>query len=160
MEHAGAGLFHAIEQSGYALMIRDAVLVYPVANTLHVVAVLVFFASVAVMDLRVLGLISGEPVAAVIRRWRPMAIGALAVLALSGSVLFVPEAAAMARNASFQLKFALILIALVNVIAMSLAMRGFDSIRADASTLARASAALSLVLWLAVAACGRFIAYA
>lgn len=154
MEH-GAGPFQAIEQSGLSLTIRDAVLIYPVANVLHVLAVLVFFAAVAAMDLRILGWIgASDSVEIVVRRFRRIAIGALVVLVVTGAILFVPEAGALARNPSFQMKAGLVLIGLINVVVMEIALR-----RDAASDLARASALASLLIWLAVAACGRFVAY-
>jgi hypothetical protein len=164
MEHAGAeffgrSVFLALEQSGFGLMIRDAVLVYPIANVLHVLAVLVFFASVFLMDARVLGLWGGEPVEVVLARWRRLAITAFIVIVGSGIVLLTPEATAMVRNPSFLLKFALIAIALVNVLVMSAALRRHDPMLGDAPALARASAVASIILWLGVAAAGRYIAY-
>jgi hypothetical protein len=158
LEHS-AGLFHWIEQSAAGLFVRDATLIYPIANVLHVLAAMVFFAAVAVMDLRVLGLIGGESIAAVLARYRRVAILALALLVATGLFLFVPEAAALARNASFRIKVALILIGLANVLVLERAMRGAGE-AAHVPRAAKVSAVASLILWLMVAACGRFIAYA
>lgn len=159
MEHGGLAILHSLEQSGLGMLIRNAVLIYPIANVVHVVAVLVFFGSVLVMDARLLGALRGEDHESVIARWRPVAIAAFIVIAGSGFILFVPEAAAMGRNASFQIKAALVLIGLVNVLAMGFALRGASSF-GDVPLMARLLAGVSIVIWLMVAACGRFIAYA
>lgn len=161
MEHA-AGIGTWIEQSALGLAIRDAVLVYPVANVLHVLAVLVFFASVAMMDLRLLGILRGDPLGLVLHRGRGMAKRALFVLVATGAVLFIPEAGAMLRNASFQLKGLAILLALANVLLLDRLLPRPDLVPAGSvpGFGIRLLAILSLLLWLAVAGLGRFIAYA
>lgn len=156
MEHQGAGWLAAIEQSGFGQYVRDAVLLYPLANVAHVLAVLVFFAAIAVMDFRLLGWLSGEPAGPVVRRWRRVAVIAFVLIAASGTVLFVPEATAVAPNTAFQAKLALIAVGLVNVVVVTGAMRGSETVPG----IARLGAGLSLLLWLMTAACGRFIAYA
>jgi len=157
VEHGGATILHLLERSAFGIAIRDAVLIYPIANVVHVLAVLVFFASVAVMDLRILGVLREEAAETVVRRFRPAAIGAFAVLVCSGVVLFTPEASAIIRNPSFQAKLALIAIGLVNVLSLERALRGgYPGMTARA---ARVPAAISLVVWLGVAAAGRYIAY-
>lgn len=147
-------LFSAIQESAYGAYVRDSVWLYPGANISHVVAVLVFFATVAAMDLRLLGAIRGEPARAVIARLRPLSIAALAVIALTGLTLFVAEAVAISRNPAFQLKMLALVLGLLNVGLNQRALR-----RGEVSALARGTAAFSLALWLFVAAMGRTIAY-
>ena len=157
MEHAGIAILQRLEHSAFGLAIRDAVLIYPIANVVHVLAVLTFFASVAIMDLRILGALREDATEAVIRRFRPFAIGTFCVLLASGIVLFTPEASAIIKNPSFQIKLALIAIGLLNVLWMERALkRGYPGMTARA---ARLPAALSLLIWLGVAAAGRYIAY-
>ncbi len=156
MEHGGPAFLVALEQSFAGQYVRDAVLLYPLANVAHVLAVLVFFAAVAVMDFSLLGLLPGEP-ARIMARFRRLAVAAFGVLALSGSILFLPEASAVAANPAFLAKLALIVLGLGNVALLGWAMRGAGE---AVPGMARASAMASLLVWLLVAACGRFIAYA
>ncbi len=156
MEHGGPAFLVALEQSFAGQYVRDAVLLYPLANVAHVLAVLVFFAAVAVMDFSLLGLLPGEP-ARITARFRRLAVAAFGVLAASGSILFLPEASAVAANPAFLAKLALIVLGLGNVALLGWAMRGAGE---AVPVLARASAMASLLVWLLVAACGRFIAYA
>jgi hypothetical protein len=157
MQQSFETLFTALERSSFGLLIRDAVMIYPIANVLHVLAVLIFFASVAVMDLRVLGALREEATESVIRRYRPIAYSAFAVIAATGVVLFTPEAWAIIRNPSFQIKLALIAIGLFNLLWLQRSLRhGYTGMTARR---ARLPAALSLLLWLGVAAAGRYIAY-
>ena len=134
---------------------RDSVFLYPLANITHVLAVLAFFAAVAAMDLRLLGVFEGVPARTLIGRLRPVAFAALAVIATTGVTLFVPEAAAIGANRAFQVKLVMIVIGLANIGLNDWALRrdGEDG------PWARASAGVSLVLWLMVAAAGRTIAY-
>ncbi len=148
-------LFAAIQESAAGAYVRDSVWLYPSANVTHVLAVLVFFAAVAAMDLRLLGAIRGEPAKALIARLRPLSIAALVVIAFTGATLFVPEALAVSRNPAFQLKMLVLAIGIVNVAVNLRALRSGG----EASALARATAAVSLALWLFVAAMGRMIAY-
>lgn len=154
MEH-GTGVFSAIEHSALGLLVRDSLWLYPAANVLHVLSVVVFFASVAVMDLAVLRALPGAQIFTIIDRVRPFAAAALTLLVLTGSILFVAEANALVRNPAFLAKMATIAAALVNVAVFEQAAR--DG-RETAGL--RLMAGLSLGLWLLVAALGRFIAYA
>ena len=148
-------LLAAVQDSGYGVLVRQSVFLYPLANVTHVLAVLVFFASVAAMDVRLLGVLEGVPAPVVIARLRPVAIAALVVIAATGVTLFVPEAGAIARNPAFQVKLMAIVIALANVGLNARALRHAG----EGAAMVRLTAGLSLVLWLAVAACGRLIAY-
>lgn len=145
----------ALEASSFAAAIREAVFIYPIANVLHVVAVIGFFGVVAAMDLHLLRVISGMPVRSVIGRLRPVAIALLLVIVTAGFVLFAADAVALAANPAFRIKLVAIGLALLNVGLNELALRHSGE---DALAL-RITAGLSLVLWLSVAALGRSIAY-
>lgn len=148
-------LFTALQDSSAGAYVRDSVYLYPIANVTHVLAVLVFFACVFAMDLRLLGVIRGEPAKTIVARLRPASVAALIVIAVSGATLFVPEAAAVARNPAFQLKMAALAMGLLNVALNEHAIRRLG----ETSALARGTAAFSVVVWLFVAALGRGIAY-
>jgi hypothetical protein len=142
------GLWLALQESGFGDIVRRSPLLYPAANVLHVLAVMGFFALVAAMDMAILRDRGVEAVA----RLRSYAILLLLLVAATGLVLFTPEAVAVAANPAFQAKLVLILLALANVIANHWALR-------RSGGLARLTAGLSLLAWLAVAALGRLIAY-
>lgn len=154
MQH-GTGLFASIEQSGLALLIRDSLFLYPVANVAHVLAVLAFFAIVAAMDLALLGGIPGAEPFATKQRLRPFAILALGLVIFSGVTMFLAEAAAMARNTAFQLKMIAVLGGIINVLVL-------ERLAADQVITrgVRRSAVASLIVWVLAAGLGRFIAYA
>jgi hypothetical protein len=144
----------ALQESGFGALVRNSVFLYPAANVLHVLGVMSFFGLVATMDLALLG-VGERPAKQVIGRLRPFAVALLLLIATTGSVLFVAEAVAIAANPVFQLKVALILLALANVIVNEWVLRT----RGDETSLARVTASVSLLAWLGVAALGRLIAY-
>ena len=149
------GLWLALEGSSFAAGIRNAVFIYPIANVLHVVAVIGFFGVVAAMDLRLLQVFTGLPARALIGRLRPVALALLVMIAAAGFVLFAADAVALAANPAFRIKLVVIGLALLNVGLNEWALREYG----EHAQVVRVSAGLSLILWLAVAALGRSIAY-
>ena len=137
---------------------RRSVWLYPVANVLHVLGVITFFAVVAAMDVKAVRGSSTAAVRAFIIRVRPVAITLLVVQSMTGIMLFLPEASHIAHNAAFQAKLATILLALLNVVALEAALARTLPVAAPSAAV-RLAAVTSLALWLAVAALGRLIAY-
>jgi hypothetical protein len=122
----------------------------------------VFAAAVAMMDARLLGSFGAIAPRAFLRAVRPVAIGALVVMAATGSVMFAAEAPHVAVNPVFQTKLALIALAFVN--ALIFEVFSASDVRAlpagvPMPSAVRVNAVVSLTLWLGVAASGRLIAY-
>lgn len=163
MEHGvGPAWVLAIEHSALAQIIRDSVWLYPVLNVSHVLAAALLAGTIVVFDLRVLGAgrkLDVVPLAGLIL---PVSIGALAVAAPTGALLFSAEATALIRNPVFLVKMGLIATALVNIVVVHAGtFRDVDrwGYAFVAPPAARVAAALSLGLWLGVVAAGRLIAY-
>jgi hypothetical protein len=162
MTDQAPAIFIALEESGFAAAIRQSLWLYPTANVGHIVALVCFAGAVAVIDVRLLGGLAATAPGRLIARARWFAIAALIGMAVTGFMLFSAEASHVALNPVFQLKVALIGAGLVNV---ALYEFGAKSAVADlppgAAMPARARivGAVSLLIWVAVAACGRSIAY-
>jgi hypothetical protein len=152
------GFLELLEASALAQTLRRSVWLYPVANVSHVLGLMAFFAAVAAMDVKALRSSNPADLRGFIGRLRPVAILLLAVLVTTGLLLFLPEATHIAHNTVFQTKLAVIGLALLNVIALQKALRGAAP-AAPIPGSVRLTALASLVLWLAVAALGRLIAY-
>jgi hypothetical protein len=152
----------ALEKSAFASAIRESVWAYPLANVGHIVALTLFVGSVAVMDLRLLGAFAATPPAKIVRPARAVATLGLAMMALTGFMLFAAEASHVAMNRVFQVKAGLIALGILNALAIA---RPAVSRLAGAGPNAalpvrvRLAALFSLAIWIAVAACGRLIAY-
>jgi uncharacterized membrane protein YgdD (TMEM256/DUF423 family) len=162
MNMEAPGLLVALEGSAFGDTIRQSLWLYPAANVLHVVGLALFAGAVAVMDLRILGAFAATTPASVIRPARRAAVAALALMALSGSVLFTAEASHISLNPVFQAKATLVALGIANALLIAPALA-----RALADTPAfvplpssvRMAAFASIAIWLLVAASGRLIAY-
>jgi hypothetical protein len=162
MQHGAPQLLVALEHSGLGAAIRQSAWAYPAANVGHIVALTVFAGAVAVMDARLLGAFSAAPAASVVRPARRLAVAGLLAMAATGFVLFTAEASHVALNRVFQVKAVLIAAGVLNALLVARATaEALEATPAGAALPGRVrlSAALSLAIWLAVAACGRLIAY-
>ncbi|NJO23227.1 MAG: hypothetical protein HC868_10115 [Sphingomonadales bacterium] len=162
MLHDAPQFLIALEQSGLGALIRSSPWAYPVANVGHIVALTLFAASVAIMDLRLLGAFAATAPAAIVRPARRGAMLGLGLMAVTGFMLFTAEASHVAMNGVFQLKAVLIALGILN--ALLIAGPAFADIaevppNTSLPARVRAAAAISLLIWISVAACGRLIAY-
>jgi hypothetical protein len=161
MHHAPA-IFVALEQSGFAATIRQSRWLYPVANVGHILSLVAFASAVAVMDLRLLGAFAATAPGRVLSRARRAAIAAFCGLAVTGFMLFSAEASHLVLNPVLRLKVALVAAGLLNVLIYEFVARRAVEALPPGTPLPRsagAAAAFSLFIWIAVAACGRSIAY-
>jgi hypothetical protein len=139
---------------------RGSAIVYPVANTLHLLGLVMLVGGIGVVDLRVAGLWRSLPIAALSRALTPVAIGGLLVMVASGTILFAADGEALASSDIFAPKLIVIALALANASAFRMLWCArmadwTDPIPAGA----RAMAAVSLALWLTAGTLGRWIAY-
>jgi len=162
MTEEAPAIFIALEQSGLGETIRQSVWLYPIANVGHIVSLVLFAGAIAVMDVRLLGGLAATSPAPVIVGARRFAVAAFFLMVVTGFLLFTAEASHLALNPVFQFKLALIAVGLVNIVIFEFgARRSVIDLPPGASMPPRAKAAalVSLGLWIAVAACGRSIAY-
>lgn len=162
MEHEAPAIFVALEQSAFALGIRQSSWLYPLANVGHIVSLVFFVGAVTVMDVRLLGGFAATEPARVLGRARAVAIVAFLGMLATGSMLFAAEASHLVVNPVYLIKMALVAAGLVNIAIYELAAkRSVAGLPANAPmpASARIAGALSLGIWVVVAACGRSIAY-
>jgi uncharacterized membrane protein len=136
---------------------------FPGIESVHVLSLALMAGTLALVDLRVLGLaLPGVRVSVVARRLLPLTWAGFALMLTSGTVLFASEAVRLYDNAAFRVKLLLMLAAGLNAAifhATVYARVGDWEDAATAPARARAAAALSLLLWVGIIVCGRFIAY-
>jgi hypothetical protein len=159
------GLFEAIEATGLAVYLRQSVWAYPLVNTLHLLGIALLIGGVSALDLRLLGVWRSVPAAGLAPVFGTMAMAGFGLAVCAGVLLFIVRATDYAGLWLFQLKMALLGIALVNAL-LFLRMpywRGLKAGRtADGAAPAgvKLMAALSLLLWLCVLLAGRLVGYA
>lgn len=162
MNAAAPGFLIALETSEIGAMIRQSVWIYPTANVAHVVAIALFAGAIGVMDIRMMGGMTGSDPARVVRGARRAVVVALVGVLLSGVVLFTAEASHVALNPVFQIKMGLVAFGLLHaVFAGGRAVRALDGLgpQAPMPGFARVAGALSILTWLSVVGLGRYIAY-
>jgi hypothetical protein len=162
MLDSAPGVLIALEGSGAGQAIRQSTWIYMAANVGHIVSLTVFAGAIAVMDGRLAGAFAATAPGQLLRRTRWLAMLGFAGLILSGAVLFTAEASHVIMNRVFQLKLGLIALALLNVVLFEIfvapKVRDLPPL-APLPSAAKRAGIVSIVLWLAVAACGRSIAY-
>jgi hypothetical protein len=162
MLDSAPAIFVALEGSGLGQAIRQSSWIYMTANVGHIVSLVVFAGAVAVLDLRMAGVFAATSPGAVLGRARRAVIWAFLGLVLTGAVLFTAEASHVIMNRVFQVKLALIALGLINVALFEFftapQVRDLPPLAPLPAAAKRAGLA-SLAIWIAVAICGRSIAY-
>ena len=157
-------MFEAIEAFPLAVWLRQSVWAYPIVNTLHILGVALLIGSVVALDLRLMGVWRRVGVTALARVLAPLAITGFGLAACMGVLLFIVRAADYAPLWLFQVKMALLVLALVNaaVFLRTAAWRRLAGPGSDeyVPPHLRVLAALSLFLWLGVMTFGRLVGYA
>jgi len=155
-------IVEALHGMPLAVALRGVPWLYPTVETAHIACIALLFGSIAVLDLRLLGFSRALPVRGLSRHVLPLTVLAFLGAGLTGSLLFLAHAADLVGNRVFILKLGIITLAGINAAIFHTGpyARAADW---DAGVApppgARLCAALSLALWLAVIACGRWIAY-
>lgn len=152
----------ALEASGVARWMRESLWGYPSVEALHIMALGLVFGSIVVVDLRLLGLSREVSASRLARHALPWTVGAFVVAMLTGLLMFTAHAEDFVTNRVFILKMGLILAAGVN--AGLLHTGAFRTVAQwDTAVIpparVRFAAALSIVIWICVIACGRLLAY-
>ena len=151
-----------VEQLAIAKAMREWLWLYPSVEIVHIVGLAILVGSVAMFDLRVLGLSKSISVRALSRHLLPWSLGALALIVPTGLLMFSAHASDFLTNQAFLLKMGLLLAAGLNAAYFHVgpyqSVKSWD-VAVAAPLAAKLSVALSLVLWLGVIACGRLLAY-
>lgn len=158
---------HAVEATGIGRAMRESLWAFPIAETIHIAAFALVVGSIIVLDLRLLGLSRRIPLARLSAHILPWTLAAFLVAMTSGLTMFTAHAADYLGNPVFMLKMGLILAAGVNAAMLHVgAMRAAGRWDAEAGDVdagtpwrVRIAAAVSILLWLGVIACGRLLAY-
>ncbi len=133
---------------------------YPIANVVHILGLVMLVGGIGILDLRLVGLFRRIPTDALAAALTPIAIAGLLLMIPTGAIMFASDAATLVNSSTFRTKLLLIILALVNAIAFRFIwQKRIAQWDASPPVLGRAMAAASILLWLSVAAVGRWIAY-
>lgn len=157
-----AGALHAVEATGVGRWMRESLWAYPSTEAVHIVGLALLFGSIAIVDLRLLGLGRRIALGALSEFVVPWTLGGFLIAATTGLMMFSAHATEFITQPVFVLKMGLILTAGINAAVLhSGPIRRMAASDADGTTPGsiRFAAALSLALWIGVIACGRLLAY-
>ena len=156
----------ALEASSLGQAMRQWLWLYPAVETVHIVGIALLFGSIAVLDLRLLGLGRRIPVRALAKHVLPWTAASFLLIVPSGLMMFTAHASDFISSPVFVLKMCLIMAAGLNAALFHTIV--FPSVQVwDSEEMrklgpppsARLSAAVSLAIWVCVIACGRLLAY-
>jgi hypothetical protein len=152
-----------IQSTRIASAIGENELLFPWIESVHVLAIVLVVGTISIVDLRLLGFASLDlGVRRLMRDVIPYTWGAFAIAAITGSLMFSSDAVHYAHNFFFRGKLVLLALAGLNMVVFHLFGIG-DIERWGASgqtpLAARAAAAVSLLVWIAVVAFGREIGF-
>jgi hypothetical protein len=157
---------HWLGATSASLVIQREFWIIPTVQIAHILAISVVLASMAMFDLRLLGLAGKRnSIASLSRRFMPWLWGALIVLAVSGSILIVGEPKRALGNVFFELKMCMLAAAIALTIGFQFILRrdlaeGGADLAPSHAAAAKITGLLSLALWVGIAVAGRLIAYA
>lgn len=146
-------------------LLHDFMVKYPlpfvVCQTLHFMGLSVLLGALLIIDLRGLGVFSRAPLIEV-HKLVPLAIGGFAVQFITGLSMTFTNPGTYLVSLAFWAKMVLIVLAGLNALAYEIFV--FRPLAAGNTAIERGAmlkitSALSLLLWLAVLAAGRLIAY-
>jgi hypothetical protein len=136
-----------------SLSIAESEWLFPTIEVVHVFAIAMVFGTIAIIDLRLLGLAStNRRYTEMARELLPWTWGAWGVAAVFGTLLIASRPVAYFENADFRLKFLCMGLAAVNMLVFQF-VTSRDVAQWDkggASLSGRVAGGVSLVLWIGV----------
>ncbi len=152
-----------LQQTSLAVHIRDSLFAFPVIESTHVIGLTLVFGTIAIVDLRLLGLASTnrpfQRLADDTLKWTWVAF---VLTAVTGTLMFMTNASVYFHNTYFRVKIALLFLAAFNMLVFEVTTRravGQWDRDASAPPLGRLVAAVSLVIWIGVIVTGRMIGF-
>ncbi len=152
-----------LESSRLADSIRENDLLFPLIESVHVVAICLVVGSILAVDLRLLGIAwINQPLSRITRGILPLTWGAFVVAVGSGGLMFISNATKYLGNGFFVAKMLLIGCAGLNMVIFHI-ISARDQPRWDSKKRlplpARLAGGVSIILWILVVACGRWIGF-
>lgn len=152
-------LFQWFETVRLGRIVVESLWLFPVIEAVHLLALSALGGAVLIVDMRMLGFgLTHRPVPEIARNARPYLIGAIVMLIATGVPLFLSEAVKCYYSPAFWVKMWGLAIALVFTFAIRNKVASSESVQNTARRQMLVGA-LSIALWLTVAAAGRWIGF-
>ena len=136
---------------------------FPWLETAHVIGLALVLGTIAIVDLRLLGLASrSRAVGDVIADTLPFTWGGFGLAVVTGGLMFISRATDYFENVPFRIKLCLLALAGINMVVFHiLTMRTLDGWNESETTPtnARIAGVSPMLLWIAIVFAGRWIAF-
>src|SRR5688572_13367482 len=158
-----AAVLKSVESSGLAGWIRDSLYAFPLIESFHVVGLAMVFGTIAIVDLRLLGIASiRRPFSRITSDIMKWTWAAFALTVATGLLMFITNAGVYYHNFFFRTKIVLLALAGINMLIFELTTaRTVHRWNEDtAAPLAgKTAAVLSLLLWITIIFMGRWVGF-
>jgi hypothetical protein len=156
-------LLQWIKSTDLSGFIRESPWAFPAIESLHVLALTLVVGTIAIVDLRLLGLASAKcRYTSLSRAVLPWTWGAFVTAAAAGILMFISNPVAYFENADFRVKLILMLMAGCNMLVFqSFTIRGigrWDHAPAP-PVAAKIAGAISLICWISIVVFGRRVGF-
>ena len=150
-----------LEASSWAVNIRQSAWLYPVLEIIHIVGIVLLVGPALMFDLRLLGFAKKLPVPALSLHLLLWSRRSLLLVIPSGIFLFITNAETLGYDPVFWLKLILLIVAALNALLFHRLIFPVASSPDEfiVPRSAKITATISIIVWLAVIACGRLLAY-
>jgi hypothetical protein len=163
---SASGIMTPISQSIAAwpvsIWIGETGWVIPIVQSVHIIAIAGVMSSIAMLNLRLAGLIGrGQSVRTMAQWFLPWVWWGLPILLTTGLVMVVGEPERELESGYFWSKMLMVVIVTIATLGLQRGLEDapFSDLSARKRLTMRAVALGSLVLWVAIIFCGRWIAY-
>jgi hypothetical protein len=157
-----AGFLASLEASNLSTGIRNSIYLFPLIESFHVLGLALVFGTIAIVDLRLLGVASaGRPFSRITSDLLKWTWAAFVLTVITGALMFITNAGVYYGNFFFRTKMALLALSGINILVFELtAGRTVHRWDKEPAPLAgKTAAALSLVLWISIIFMGRWIGF-
>jgi hypothetical protein len=150
-----------LEATRMATTIAENDVIFPWIESVHVLAITLVVGSIFIVDLRLIGWASLDRAAHdLLSEVLPITWGAFTLAASTGFLLFAAKATTYGHNALFLTKLALVALAGLNMAAFHIfTNRDIAHWGTASPPTARIAGAISLLLWIGVVTCGRWVGF-
>ena len=152
-------LFQALEKTPVGVGIRDSQWLFPIIEAFHLLGLGLMGGAVLLVNMRMMGWGLGKESAAQLERdARPYFNGSLALMLVSGFLIFSSEAVKCYYNGAFWFKMSSLLLATIYTVTIN--RRTVSATTGSrASAAGRINAVITVLLWTGVGVGGRWIGF-
>jgi hypothetical protein len=158
-----AAFLKTLEGWSVATKIREGLYIFPLLESAHVIGLALVFGTIAIIDLRLIGLASSQRsfkrMYSDILKWTWFAF---ALTGLTGALMFITNATVYYHNFYFRTKMLLLVLAGINMGVFELTLgrkvESWDK-ASTAPPLGRVVGVLSIAIWIAIIFMGRLIGF-